>query len=142
MQFSKHPVLRWLPAVLMMLAIFIFSATPSRDPQFTVLQYAINKGGHVIGYAMLTLSFWRGFEFGKKYAWLAWLLALVYAATDEYHQSFVPGRHPAVFDVAVYDGLGALAAIWIASRLPKQKRPIHDGLVAESETLLAARNDR
>ena len=108
----------------MMLAIFIFSATPSRDEPFSVLRYIIFKGGHVTGYAMLTLTFWRGFDFGKKHVWLAWLCALLYAATDEYHQSFVAGRHPAVFDVVVFDNAGALIAVWIANRLGKQKQPI------------------
>lgn len=136
MQFSKHPLLKWLPAVLMMVAIFVFSATPSTDVQHSVLRYVFNKSGHVIGYAMLTLSFLRAFEFSKKHLWLAWLLALLYAVSDEYHQSFVPGRYPAAFDVLVYDHAGALIALWIANRLVKQKQPVHDGLVDEPEIVL------
>jgi VanZ family protein len=135
MQFSKHPLLKWLPAVLMMVAIFVFSATPSKDVQHNLLRYIFNKSGHVIGYAMLTLSFLRAFEFRKKHSWLAWLLALLYAVSDEYHQSFVPGRHPAAFDVLVYDHAGALIAVWIANHLEKQKQPVHDGLVVESEVV-------
>ena len=134
MQFSKHPIFKWLPVFLMMVAIFMFSATPSRNMQFDVLQYVFNKAGHVTGYAMLTLLFWRAADFSKKSVWLAWLFALLYAATDEYHQSFVPGRHPAVFDVLVYDNAGALIAVWIANHLTKQKQPIHEGLVVEQLT--------
>lgn len=129
--FSKHPVLRWLPALLMMVAIFVFSATPTKNLQFNWLQHIFNKSGHVIGYTLLTLSYWRAFRFSKKSLWLAWLLALLYAATDEYHQSFVPGRHPAAFDVLVYDNAGALIAVWIAYFLTKQKQPIHEGPVVE-----------
>ena len=131
MQFSKHSLLKWLPAVLMMAAIFVFSATPSNDVQHNVLRYIFNKSGHVIGYAMLTLSFLRAFEFRNTHSRLAWLLAVLYAISDEYHQSFVPGRHPAAFDVLVFDNAGALLAVWIAHHLPKQKQPVHDGLVVE-----------
>ncbi len=117
--------------MLMMLAIFVFSATPSKDLQPDLLRHIISKAGHVIGYAMLTLSYWRAFGFGKKSSRLAWLLALLYAATDEYHQSFVPGRHPAAFDVLVYDNAGALISVGIANYLLKQKQPIHEGSVVE-----------
>lgn len=134
MHFSKHSVLRWLPALLMMLAIFIFSATPSTGG-FNLLRHIVSKSGHVIGYFMLTLSFWRAFDFNKRYSWLAWLLALLYASTDEYHQSFVPGRHPSAFDVLGYDNAGALIAVWISIRLTKQKQPIREELVVEPETV-------
>ena len=37
----------------------------------------------------------------------AWLLATLYAATDEWHQSFVEARGPALLDVGI-DSAGAL----------------------------------
>jgi hypothetical protein len=49
--------------------------------------------------------------------WLvAWACATGYAATDELHQAFVPGRGPAVLDVLI-DALGAAAACAIAARV-------------------------
>ena len=134
MKFSKNLLLKLLPALLMMTAIFVFSARPSTDEQSSIWQSIIYKGGHVIGYALLTLSLWRRFDFSGKRIWLAWLLAIVYAMSDEYHQSFVPGRHPAVLDVVVYDNLGALLSVWFARQLVKQKQPIHDGPVVENVT--------
>jgi len=134
MRFSKNLMLKLLPALLMMTAIFLFSARPSTDEQSSIWQNIIYKGGHVIGYALLTLSLWRGFDFDGKRIWLAWLLSIVYAMSDEYHQTFVPGRHPAVFDVVVYDNLGALISVWFARLLVKQKQPIHDGPVVENVT--------
>lgn len=125
---------KWLPAALMMLAIFIFSATPSNG-EYNLLRHIVSKSGHVIGYAMLTLSFWRALEFSRRFSWLIWLLALIYAATDEFHQSLVPGRHPAVFDVLVYDNAGALLAVWISSHLTKQKQPIHEGLIVQPSSV-------
>ena len=55
-------------------------------------------------------------KYNKKQYWLAWLIAVLYAATDEYHQSFVAGRGPSVIDVFVFDGLGALIALWLYFR--------------------------
>jgi len=46
----------------------------------------------------------------------AFLIALLYALSDEYHQSFVPGRHPDPLDI-VTDLAGAAAALlWLSRR--------------------------
>jgi len=53
-----------------------------------------------------------------RLAW-AWILAVAYAATDEFHQSFTAGRHMSVQDVAI-DATGAmigLAALWVFLRV-------------------------
>ena len=118
---SKNPLLRFLPALLMMLAVFLFSAGSAVHLQEPLLQAIINKGGHMIGYGMLALAFWRMFEFEQDRFWLAWLLAVLYALTDEFHQSFVPGRTPSLFDVLFFDALGALIALGLASILIKNK---------------------
>lgn len=69
----------------------------------------------MLGYGLLALSYWRGLSFDKKHIWLAWLLCIAYAATDEFHQSFVAGRHPSVVDVLLFDGIGSGIALWIWS---------------------------
>lgn len=135
--FSKNPVLRWTPTLLVLAAIFLFSARPSTDVEYNLLRHIVYKSGHVIGYALLALSFWRGVEFDRNKLWLAWLFAILYAVSDEFHQSFVPGRHPAAFDVLVYDNVGALVSLWLASMLMKQKSPASEELVIPQETLTA-----
>ena len=103
---------RWLPAVLLMLAIFAFSSrTSSELPNFQGWDYLIKKGAHAFGYGLLALSYLHMFKWNKKQYWLAWLLAVLYSATDEFHQSFVPGRHAAISDVLIFDNLGALVAL-------------------------------
>jgi VanZ family protein len=52
-------------------------------------------------------------KYDKKRYLLAWLLALIFSATDEFHQSFVPGRHASAFDVLVFDNFGAAFALWL-----------------------------
>ena len=110
----KEILVRWGPAVIIMAAIFAFSSTPENDlPNFGGLDFLMKKAGHMLGYGLLALSYWRGLRFDKKYIWLAWLLCIAYAATDEFHQSFVAGRHPSVLDVLLFDGVGAGIALWI-----------------------------
>ena len=116
----------------MMLAIFMFSARPADITPLSLLERIIYKGGHVIGYALLAWSYWRAFEFQDNRRWIAWILAVLYAVTDEYHQSFVPGRHPTAFDVLVYDNIGALLSLWSTTKLIKQKQPASQDLVVEN----------
>jgi VanZ family protein len=113
---TNHILPRWLPALVMMLIIFLFSSQPSSDlPDFDWADAIIKKGGHVFGYAMLGLSYWYALRMQSGKRWLAWLLSLLYALTDELHQSFVPGRRSSIWDVLIFDNLGALISMWLAS---------------------------
>ena len=108
-------ILRWVPAILVMTVIFIFSSTPARElPNYGIWDLLVKKGGHMTGYGFLSISIWFGFHYDQKKTWLAWFLALLFAISDEIHQSFTPGRHPSWVDVMIFDGGGAaigLAAI-------------------------------
>jgi VanZ family protein len=122
-------VLRWRAALLMMLIIFFISArTPSDLPNFEWADRIVKKGGHMIGYALLAISYWRAFHFQRQKSWLAWCLAILYAITDEFHQSFIPGRFPSVWDVLIFDNLGAFIGIGLLHRYKTQRpdlvRPI------------------
>jgi len=108
----------------MMLIIFFFSSRPSSQlPNFDWADTHIKKGGHVLGYALLAVLYWRALEFRGNRRWAAGLLALSYALTDEFHQSFVPGRHPTLWDVLIFDNAGALFSLWLVAHYRKQKRP-------------------
>lgn len=115
---------KWLPALILMLAIFGFSARPlSELPNFSWADAIVKKGGHMIGYGLLAFLYWRALDFRRGRGWLAWLLAVLYAVTDEFHQSFVPGRHPSVWDILLFDNAGALIALWFANLFRNRKRP-------------------
>lgn len=106
---------RWLPALLMMLAIFAFSSRADNElPNFGGWDYFVKKIAHGIGYGLLAMSYLRALP--KRNYFLAWFLAVLYSATDEFHQSFVPGRHAAITDVLVFDNLGAMIALFIYYR--------------------------
>lgn len=111
---------RWLPALLMMLVIFGFSSRADNElPDFQTWDYLIKKSAHVVVYGLLALSYLHMLP-GRNYK-LAWLLALVYAVTDEFHQSFVPGRHASMVDALVFDNFGAVVALFLHRRFYEEK---------------------
>jgi VanZ family protein len=113
---------QWIPALLMMVVIFLISArTPSELPYFAWADGVIKKGAHMFGYALLAVLYWRALDLKPESLWVAWLLALAYAVTDEFHQSYVPGRTSSPWDVLIFDNLGALSSLWMATRYSKQK---------------------
>jgi len=116
--------LHWFPALLIMILIFLISAQPSSQlPNFNWADTFVKKGGHIVGYALLAFTYWRALDFKGNKRWIAWLLAILYALTDEFHQSFVNGRHSTIWDVMLFDNLGALGSLWFLNRYGKQKRP-------------------
>jgi len=99
----------------MMAAIFVASSIPGDDlPDAGAWDTSIKKGGHMLGYALLALSWRRGLSWGRRPtlrdAGVALLLTVLYGATDELHQRLTPGRGPALADVGI-DGLGGAAGL-------------------------------
>ncbi len=108
----------------MMAVIFWFSSQPADElPVFSWADTIVKKAGHVTGYAILAFWYWYALGKDKNKHWLAWLLAILYALTDEFHQSYVSGRHPSIWDVLIFDNFGALISLWLANKHVKQKRP-------------------
>jgi VanZ family protein len=68
----------------------------------------------MLGYGLLALAYWFGLGLNRHRWWLALLLAVLYAITDEFHQSFVAGRHSSWVDALVIDGGGAAIALGLA----------------------------
>ncbi len=84
------------------------------------LTFVVRKGAHFTEYGILGflasgfLSTWKlkckhfcGIRVG-----IAWCFSILYAVSDELHQSFSDGRSPKAFDVLV-DSCGALAGIGV-----------------------------
>jgi hypothetical protein len=110
--FVRSGVVRWAPAVLIMAVIFLLSSIPSDGmPIFGWYDLLVKKLGHVTGYALLSYSILRGL--GKKdlpTIALAWFLTVLFGASDELHQAFVPGRQSTLIDVGI-DAIGAFLGV-------------------------------
>ncbi len=116
----KAWIRRWGPAILMMGIIFAASSVPGENlPNLGRFDFDLKKGGHMLGYAMLAASYLRalaGEGISTRRHWVAAiLLAGIYAVTDEFHQSFTPGRTATPVDVLI-DTAGAAIGIFIYLR--------------------------
>jgi len=146
-------VSHWLPLLFWMGVIFGASSklgSPENTSRFIVpflrwlypriswqtielVHHCVRKTAHAVEYAVLGFFIWRVVHSAaalasRRTAWhyrFSLLLAALYAATDETHQIFVPGRQPAVTDVLL-DTCGAalgLAVTWCVLRLRKSTPP-------------------
>lgn len=120
----KKVVYYWLPPILWAFVIFAFSSYPTgRVSGIHWQDFIVKKTAHIVEFAIFTLLLYRALkERGvdkRNAALFAILLAVLYGALDEYHQSYTPGREPRVRDV-FFDTLGALIAIYFVwNLLPK-----------------------
>jgi VanZ family protein len=109
----------WAPPLLLMAVIFVLSAQPSLDSGLGVVDRVGRKVVHCAAYALLAALWWRVLRRGAappRAALWAFLITSAYAVTDEYHQSFVEGRHGSPIDWGI-DTVGAgLAALRLRAR--------------------------
>jgi len=128
-------LLRFLPALLWMSLIYRASATPDLksvplaqrlgllpwelDPAtLDLLEVLLRKSAHLLSYALLALLLhWAlsALLARPKALYSALGLTLLYALTDEFHQSFVPTREGRLTDVLI-DTAGAVIALWLRAR--------------------------
>ncbi|OGX15752.1 MAG: hypothetical protein A2166_03235 [Omnitrophica WOR_2 bacterium RBG_13_41_10] len=108
-KFSKY----WLPVVLYAILIFyISSISGERIPQ---LFQGDDILAHITEYFIFALLLIRAFKaYLIKQVYLVrllWVLTVgvLYAVSDEWHQSFVPGRTASFFDLGT-DSIGILFA--------------------------------
>jgi VanZ family protein len=96
----------WLPVVVWAAVIFAFSSIPSLSSGLGTWDTVLRKCAHMTEYAILAVLLWRAVRNER----VALLGAVAYAATDEFHQAFVRGRHGTPVDVAI-DGIGAAVGL-------------------------------
>jgi VanZ family protein len=91
--------------------IFAFSSIPSLGTNLGTWDYVLRKLAHTAEYAILAVLLARA---TGSYAW-AFALTVAYAGSDEFHQTFVRGRHGSPIDVGI-DAAGALAGLVVLGR--------------------------
>ena len=133
-QLCRWPLLYyWLPLFAWMGLIFWFSSQPQPiDLPESWLETLVGKGGHVLGYAGLSLLWWRALaarwgRHDRRAVALAFLLTVLYAVSDEYHQTFVPGRSGSPVDVLI-DAAGAGLVLWPVHRWQERQAADDEGV--------------
>ena len=91
------------------------------------VQFLVRKTGHVTEYAILAMLIWRALRDGVRWHtrtsilfFAVWLSCGIFAATDEFHQSFVPSRTGSANDVMI-DALGVLIGLTICVAVARRK---------------------
>jgi VanZ family protein len=119
----------WLPPIIWASVIFLFSSYPTgRASEIYWKDFIVKKSAHVVEYAIFSTLLYRAIkESGVRKVnagIFAITIAVIYAASDEFHQSFTPGREPTVRDV-IFDTIGASLAIYtIWNLLPKAPKKL------------------
>jgi VanZ family protein len=101
-----------LPVLLWMGLIFFLSSR-SHLPRYPhhLIDLLLKKVAHLLEYAVLAVLLHRGV--GNEGGCRALLIGGLYAASDEFHQSFVPGRNAELLDLA-FDILGVVLGLYMA----------------------------
>lgn len=138
MKFEK--VLLWIIAFFWMILIYFLSAQVGEDSgnlskgmsvfllkilkevfpnvnlDINSLHYFIRKAAHFFAYFVLGILVLNALRFGEVIEYREILIAIIicvmYAISDEFHQSLVPGRGPAIKDVLI-DTSGAFVGVII-----------------------------
>ena len=103
----------WLPVLGWAVVIFVFSSIPDLGTGLGGWDLVLRKLAHTAEYAILGALLVRA----TARAWPAFGLGVLYAASDEIHQTFVSGRHGTPVDVAIDAvGLAIGIALWQSAR--------------------------
>lgn len=112
----RRPATRWAPVIAWMGAIFYLSSFPRLPGAAIVPDWLSHGMAYGIGAVLIARAL--GADPARataSVAVMAVLLATAYGVTDEWHQSFVPGRTAEVTDV-VKDFMGAAVFTFFHSR--------------------------
>ena len=118
------------PPLLVMGLIFFLSAQTSDPIDRAWWDVLLRKLAHFTEYAVLTVLWWRALRgLGARFPLLtAMAISLAYAATDEFHQTFVDGRTGTPVDVLI-DAAGIAVAATIIAVL-ELRAPADPGTLA------------
>ena len=105
----------WLPVVAWAALIFALSSVPDLGTGLGTWDLVLRKVAHAAEYAVLGALLTRATGRPR----LAFVLGVLYAASDELHQLAVPGRHGAPLDVAI-DAAGVLVGVTLWRHAPRR----------------------
>jgi VanZ family protein len=107
----------WLPVVAWAALIFTLSSIPDLGTGLGGWDLVLRKAAHVAEYVVLGALLARAITTAPPFprvnavVW-AWAIGTAYAASDELHQHFVPGRQASGFDIAL-DAAGVAVGVLV-----------------------------
>jgi VanZ family protein len=121
-------IFRFGPPLALMAIIFAFSAQPDLGTGLGTWDTVLRKAAHMAEYGLLWWLWRRALAHRPPAAAFAAAITLAYAVSDEWHQTFVTGRHGSPWDVAIDMAGVAIAALavvvadrrWRSTRLPRR----------------------
>jgi len=102
----------WAPVVLWAAVIFAISSVPDLGTGLGTWDLVLRKLAHAGEFAVLGALLVRAFAAERP----ALALGIAYAASDELHQVFVPGRRGSVLDILI-DSVGVAFGVALWRRL-------------------------
>ena len=109
---GKKTILLWVAALIWMAVIFFFSSRPS----YSIPHFFPDYVFHFLAYVLLAVLVFEAL-FSQEKEWplvsvstLAIIITVIYAATDEFHQFFIPTRTASISDWLV-DSLAAFLVV-------------------------------
>lgn len=121
---SPDNSLRWL-----LILLHLIPTGTGIEPEFAnVWDFLIRKSAHIVEYFILT---WLGYRAARNgsgksvgvSAMFAFVASVVFACTDEYHQSFHPSRTGQFRDVLV-DAFGSVIAVGVILLVSRKRRAV------------------
>ena len=114
----------WLPPLVLMAVIFGLSSMPADTDDHGTLYVVSRKLAHFGEYALLAALWWRALLTKvphRRALALAFAICVLYAVTDELHQTLVSGRSGRPLDVGI-DAAGALTALLAIARARARRK--------------------
>jgi len=111
-------ILRKIPAILIMIAIFTLSSLPGDDSLLNTFEFS-DKIKHILAYFVLGITYCMCISHKN---WLArpifWcvivvVLCAIFGISDEYHQSFVLGRSGNDLGDLMANFIGGLVSVFL-----------------------------
>jgi VanZ family protein len=142
---ERRSIFRWLAVLLWMVLIFVLSHQPGEvsgelssgllsrllvwlsdvsetaEVYFDALHTLLRKSAHFIAYAVLGVLLQRA---TRAPWWKALLIGTAFAISDEWHQSFIPGRGPSVQDVLI-DSAGTYLGVLMVIVVEKVRGEVY-----------------
>ncbi len=103
-----------LPVLLYAALLFWASSGPEDVGMFKAApDYFLHAAAYFVFYILAFLAVHEGCTPRQRWAgaWLPYLITVLYAVSDEFHQSFVPSRDASIIDVLADAAGGLLAAM-------------------------------